>query len=48
MLYHLPFRDWMELDHAPAKADLPVEETDEDRTAAIATGPVEGDGPRRG
>ena len=40
MLYHLPFRDWMELDHAPAKSAPAGEEPDVDSTAAIATGPV--------
>ena len=41
MLYHLPFRDWMELDHGrrgpPAEADGPEQG---EHSAAIAASPA--------
>jgi beta-lactamase class C len=41
MLYHLPFRDWMELDHGPARAiSEPSDPEQGEHTAAIAAGPA--------
>jgi hypothetical protein len=36
MLYHLPFRDWMELDSRPGKAAPEEQPDDPEDSAAIA------------
>jgi hypothetical protein len=38
MLYHLPFRDWLELDRRPAKPAPAADDPEADGTAAIASG----------
>jgi beta-lactamase class C len=38
MLYHLPFRDWLELDRGPAKPAPAADDPEADGTAAIASG----------
>ena len=41
MLYHLPFRDWMELDRGPAKAAPEPDDPEQgEHSAAIASGPA--------